>query len=153
MAQLLHSKVEQTKKVMKRIFAILLIAGSLAACNNKYKKSQSAAVDSVKIMKDSLKLDSFQRAEADKKTTADASTARPVINNYNTTTGTTTTTQQRKGMSSAAKGAIIGGAAGAVGGILIDKKDGRGAIIGGVAGAGAGYLIGRDKDKKTGRAQ
>ena len=142
---------------MKRIFAVLLITGSLAACNNKYKNAQTDSVDSVKIMKDSLKLDSFQRAETEKKveaeTQARAVAARPVINNYNTTSGSTTTTQRKRGMSSAAKGAIIGGAAGAVGGVLIDKKDGRGAIIGGAAGAGAGYLIGRDKDKKTGRAQ
>ena len=142
---------------MKRIFAVLLIAGSFAACNNKYKNAQTDSVDSVKIMKDSLRLDSFQRAETEKKIEAEAKAqavaARPVINNYNTTSGSTTTTQRKRGMSSAAKGAIIGGAAGAVGGILIDKKDGRGAIIGGAAGAGAGYLIGRDKDKKTGRAQ
>jgi hypothetical protein len=142
---------------MKRIFAILLIASSLAACNNKYKNAQTDAVDAVRIMRDSLKLDSFQRAETEKKVEAEAQAkavaARPVINNYNTTSGSTTTTQRKTGMSSAAKGAIIGGAAGAVGGVLIDKKDGRGAIIGGVAGAGAGYLIGRDKDKKTGRAQ
>lgn len=143
---------------MKKVFTVLLIAGSLVACNNKYKNAQTDAVNSVRIMKDSLRLDSFQRAETEKKVAADAEAqaqavvARPVINNYNTTTGTTTT-RRRKGMSSAAKGAIIGGAAGAVGGVLIDKKDGRGAIIGGVAGAGAGYVIGKDKDKKTGRAQ
>ena len=142
---------------MKRIFAVLLIAGSLAACNNKYKNAQTDSVDSVKIMKDSLKLDSFQRAETEKKAEVEAQAqavaSRPIINNYNTTSGSTATTQRKRGMSSAAKGAIIGGAAGAVGGVLIDKKDGRGAIIGGAAGAGAGYLIGRDKDKKTGRAQ
>ena len=144
---------------MKRIFAVLLIAGSLAACNNKYKNAQTDSVDSVRIMKDSLRLDSFQRAETEKKVEAEAKAqavaARPVINNYNTSSGSSNTQSapQRKGMSSAAKGAIIGGAAGAVGGVLIDKKDGRGAIIGGAAGAGAGYLIGRDKDKKTGRAQ
>lgn len=141
---------------MKRLFGIILIAGSLAACNNKYKNAQTDAVDSVRIMKDSLKLDSFQRAETEKKVEAEALAqavaARPVINNYNTTTGTASQ-PQRKGMSSAAKGAIIGGAAGAIGGVIVDKKDGRGAIIGGAAGAGAGYLIGRDKDKKTGRVQ
>lgn len=137
---------------MKRILAVILIAGSLAACNNKYKNAQTDAVDSVRIMKDSLKLDSFQRAETEKKAEAEAIASRPVINNYNTTTGTAAQ-PQRKGMSSAAKGAIIGGAAGAIGGVIVDKKDGRGAIIGGAAGAGAGYLIGRDKDKKTGRVQ
>jgi hypothetical protein len=48
---------------------------------------------------------------------------------------------------------VIGGVAGAATGVLVDKKDGRGAVIGGVLGAGTGYVIGRDKDKKSGRAQ
>jgi uncharacterized protein YcfJ len=65
----------------------------------------------------------------------------------------TQTTTKKKGWSSAAKGTVIGAGAGALGGVLIDKKDGRGAIIGGLAGAGAGYLIGRDKDRKSGRVQ
>lgn len=145
---------------MKRIFSVLLIAGALASCNNKYKNAQTDSVDSVKIMKDSLKLDSFQRAETVRKTELEAQTqaaaaARPVINNYNSTSGSSTASSQpqKRGMSSAAKGAIIGGTAGAIGGVIVDKKDGRGAIIGGAAGAGAGYLIGRDRDKKSGRAQ
>ena len=148
---------------MKKIVGIVLIAASLAACNNKYKASSEDRADSIKIMKDSLSLDSFKRAEAviadaekRKKEEAAAVASRPVIvNHYNTTTGstTTTTTTQKNGWSDGAKGAVIGGAAGAIGGALIDKKKGRGALIGGVAGAGAGYLIGHAKDKKTGRAQ
>lgn len=143
---------------MKKIIGIVLIAASLSACNNKYKASSEERADSIKMMKDSLTLDSFKRAEAakaelEKQRQAEASKPTVVNHYHSTTTSTTTTAQQKKGWSSAAKGAVIGGAAGAVGGALIDKKSGRGAIIGGAAGAGAGYLIGRDKDKKTGRAQ
>ncbi|OAQ39643.1 hypothetical protein A5893_08625 [Pedobacter psychrophilus] len=140
---------------MKKLMSIILVAASLAACNNKYKASSDDRADSIKMMKDSLSLDSFKRAEAEKvKAKEEVETKTVVVNHYDTPgqTSTTTTTTQKKGWSSAAKGAVIGGAAGAVGGALIDKKSGRGAIIGGATGAGAGYLIGRDKDKKTGRA-
>ena len=67
--------------------------------------------------------------------------------------GGTQPTAKKKGWSAAAKGTAIGAGAGALGGVLLDKKDGRGAIIGGVVGAGAGYLIGRDQDRKSGRVQ
>ncbi len=129
---------------MKKLMSMVLIAASLAACNNQYKASSEDKADSIKMMKDSLKLDSFKRAEVQKKEAA----AKPVVvnNTY------VTPEQKKKGWSSAAKGAVIGGVAGAGAGALIDKKSGRGAIVGGAAGAGAGYLIGRDKDKKTGRA-
>ena len=147
---------------MKKILGVVLIAASLAACNNQYKASSEERADSIKMMKDSLTLDSFKRVEtakveAEKEQAAVAAAAATaskttVVNHYNTTTTTTTAQPQKKGWSSAAKGAVIGGAAGAVGGALIDNKKGRGALIGGAAGAGAGYLIGRDKDKKTGRA-
>lgn len=70
-----------------------------------------------------------------------------------TGSGTATTAPAKKGWSDAAKGTAIGAAAGALGGILIDKNDARGAIIGGVLGAGTGYVIGRAKDRKTGRVQ
>lgn len=141
--------------------SIVLVAASLAACNNKYKASSENKADSIKMMKDSLSLDSFKRAEANKvkakeEAKRQAETKTVIVNHYDnntpTQTTTTTTTTHKKGWSSAAKGAVIGGAAGAIGGALIDKRHGQGAIIGGVAGAGAGYLIGRDKDKKTGRA-
>ena len=60
---------------------------------------------------------------------------------------------RKKGWSHAAKGAAIGAGAGAITGVLVDKKDARGAIIGGVIGAGTGYVIGRAKDRRTGRIQ
>jgi hypothetical protein len=145
---------------MKKLMSIVLVAVTLAACNNKYKASSENRADSIKMMKDSLSLDSFKRAEADKvkakeEAKRQVETRTVVVNHYDNTPShstTTTTTTRKKGWSSAAKGAVIGGAAGAIGGALIDKKHGQGAIIGGVAGAGAGYLIGRGKDKKTGRA-
>lgn len=64
--------------------------------------------------------------------------------------GTTATAPQKKGISKAAKGAIIGGVGGAVAGGVIGKNA-KGAVIGGVIGAAGGYIIGRSKDKKDGR--
>ncbi|MEO5911699.1 MAG: YMGG-like glycine zipper-containing protein [Pelobium sp.] len=140
---------------MKKLIGIVLIAASLTACNNKYKASSEERADSIKMIQDSLKLDSFKRIETAKVEAEAEAKNQPkttVVNHYSTTETTTpATANKKKGWSSAAKGAVIGGAAGAVGGALIDKKKGRGAAIGGVAGAGAGYLIGRDKDKKSGR--
>jgi len=136
---------------MKKIFGIILIAASLAACNNKYKASSEDRADSLKMIKDSLTLDSFKRVEQ-----AKVEAQKPVVVNHYSTTTTSTSTQatpaqQKKGWSSAAKGAVIGGAAGAIGGAIISKDKSKGAIIGGVAGAGTGYVIGRSKDKKDGR--
>ena len=140
---------------MKKIFGIILIAATLGACNNKYKASSESQADSLKMIKDSLTLDSFKRVE-----TAKVEAEKAAIEQQSASKTTviyrdspTAAAPAKKGMSSAAKGAIIGGAAGAVGGAIIDKKSGRGAVIGGVAGAGAGYVIGRDKDKKSGRVQ
>ena len=64
--------------------------------------------------------------------------------------GTTAGTTQKKGISKAAKGAIIGGVGGAVAGAVIGKNA-KGAVIGGVIGAAGGYIIGRSKDRKDGR--
>lgn len=125
-----------------------MIGLSLAACQNKNKAENQATADSLKIVQDSLKMDSMQKA----KSVAPVSTSTATTSTTTTTSSTVTPAPQKKGWSSAAKGAVIGGAAGAIGGALIDKKHGQGAIIGGVAGAGAGYLIGHAKDKKTGRA-
>jgi hypothetical protein len=113
---------------LRKLIGILLITASLTACNNKYKASSENRADSLKMIKDSLILDSFKRAE----------TAKLETNNKQQTSGTketivyknSTVTAPEKSISSAAKGAIIGGVDGA-----------------------AGYLIGRDKDKKTGRLQ
>ncbi len=60
---------------------------------------------------------------------------------------------KKKGWSSAAKGTAIGAGSGAVLGAVISKNKAAGAVIGGVVGGVGGYVIGRNKDKKTGRAQ
>ena len=64
----------------------------------------------------------------------------------------TTTAPAKKGISKAAKGAIIGGVGGAVAGAVIGKNA-KGAVIGGVVGAAGGYIIGRSKDRKDGRVR
>ncbi|MHA4895104.1 YMGG-like glycine zipper-containing protein [Pedobacter sp. PWIIR3] len=156
---------------MKHLFSVLGIAIMLSACSNNAKQQELARQQeiakqqAVAAVKDSLKLDSFRRAEAmkvenekvaarvreEKRTLllAERNEAAPSPRTYSETE----TTTKKKGWSSAAKGTVIGAGAGALGGVLIDKKDGRGAIIGGLVGAGAGYLIGRDKDRKSGRVQ
>lgn len=141
--------------MMKKLIGIIVIAASLAACNNKYKASSESQADSLKMIKDSLSLDSFKRAESAKVEAEKIQTEQQATNKTTVIykDSPTATAPAKKGMSSAAKGAIIGGAAGAVGGAVISKDKTSGAIIGGAAGAGAGYLIGRDKDKKTGRVQ
>jgi flagellum-specific peptidoglycan hydrolase FlgJ len=163
-------------RIMKNLFAILFIALAMSSCSNK-EKEEAAKQAAIAAVKDSIRLDSFKRADAENKAklaeleTKKAEEAKqaeekrlmmlaeersaasaPAVAAHNTST-TTTTTTQKKGWSSAAKGTAIGAGAGALGGALIDKKKGRGAIIGGVVGAGTGYIIGRDKDKKSGRVQ
>lgn len=162
---------------MKTIITVIAFAVMCSACNNKSKSvNMQAYQDSVKkAVQDSIKLDSFQRADASAREKAridsiaevkaaakaaatrrtyasrrsSGSSVRPVVqSDYYEQTA-----PKKKGWSAAAKGAAIGAGAGAVTGILVDKKDARGAIIGGVVGAGTGYVIGRQKDKKTGRAQ
>ncbi|NEU09442.1 hypothetical protein GZH53_14045 [Flavihumibacter sp. R14] len=152
---------------MKRLLIMVTLAAGLAACNSN-ANSNAGALQTTQRYKDSLKLDSFKRAEAvsaeidrreeearlaeSEKTAAVARSASKQTVVHHTYAATPATTA-KKGWSSAAKGAAIGAGAGAVTGILVDKKDGRGAVIGGVVGAGTGYVIGRSKDKKTGRAQ
>jgi hypothetical protein len=154
---------------MKKIFVMVALATVLASCGNREKEEALAKQQAVAAVKDSLKLDSFRRAEAENKqrlieqrhqaelAAARRSSATRYSSGGSTTTtssaGTTTTQSQKKGWSSAAKGTAIGAGVGALSGILIDKKDGRGAIIGGLAGAGAGYAIGRAEDRKSGRVQ
>lgn len=158
---------------MKKIITIFTFAAIFAACNNSSDKMNAQATrDSIKkAITDSLRLDSFQRAEAKAKekaridslaaVKAKASVAR---SSYASSSGSSArpmvqsdyyeqSQPQKKGWSAAAKGAAIGAGAGAVTGLIVDKKNARGAIIGGVLGAGTGYIIGRQKDKKTGRAQ
>lgn len=159
---------------MKKILAILALAIGISACSNKSKQADAvntqAYKDSVKkAVQDSIRLDSFQRADAQRREQAKvdslarlkaaaaaktssrssyASNRTRVKDDYYEQTAPAT---QKKGWSSRAKGAAIGAGAGAVGGALIDKKHGRGAIVGGLLGAGAGYVIGNEKDKKNGR--
>lgn len=156
---------------MKKIFSVAALAIILSACSNNAKQEAAIRQQAVVAVKDSLKLDSFKRADArererlaivkEEKEKAEKRTLllaerneAAVRNNRNTsTTNEAPVAAKKKGWSQAAKGAVIGAGAGALGGILIDKKDGRGAIIGGVVGAGTGYVIGRAQDRKSGRVQ
>jgi hypothetical protein len=154
-------------KTLVSILAVVCIASAFTACNSDAKMQ---AYKNSKRLQDSLRLDSFKRAEVVKNQQAEAAANQKAeytassnsnrASNVSTTTHTTVihdqpvvVEQHKKGMSSAAKGAIIGAGAGAVTGVLVSKKDGKGAVIGGVIGAGTGYVIGRHKDKKTGRVQ
>jgi hypothetical protein len=165
---------------MKRMAMILALAATFAACNNNSKTSADLKQEAFKQIRDSLKLDSFQRAEAKEIEIAEererilalqaaqpvreriiyASNSSPRSTRARRTyvkgvseTYTNTQPARKKGWSHAAKGAAIGAGAGAITGVLIDKKNARGAIIGGVIGAGTGYAIGRAKDRRTGRIQ
>jgi hypothetical protein len=152
---------------MKKIFAIVALATVLASCSNSAKEEALAKQQAITAVKDSLRLDSFKRAEVAKqqqlleeKHQAELAAARRSASSSYSSSGSSTTTSagtttaaKKKGWSDAAKGTAIGAGVGALGGILIDKKDGRGAIIGGLAGAGAGYAIGRAQDRKSGRVQ
>ena len=141
----------------------------LASCGKSEKQVALEKQQALTAYRDSIKLDSFKRAELENEkrmveerhqaelAAARRSAARSYSSSSTVTSssgGVTTNTQaQKKGWSSAAKGTAIGAGVGALGGVLIDKKDARGAIIGGLAGAGAGYVIGRAEDRKSGRVQ
>jgi len=154
---------------MKKLIAVFGIVLAMSACSNA-KKEEAIRQAAIKATRDSMRVDSFKKAEvaqkelavkeAEEKRVLMLSEARAAENapaarmaGTGSETTTTTTTKKKKGWSSAALGTVIGAGAGGLGGALIDKKKGRGAVIGGVAGAGAGYLIGRGQDKKSGRAQ
>lgn len=155
---------------MKKIFLVVVSGIILSACSNNAKEEALIKQQAIAAIKDSLKLDSFKRAEVQAKEKAEeqriaqvkeeqrmlllsekneAAAARSASSNNNESTAPA----KKKGWSQAAKGAVIGAGAGALGGVIVDKKDGRGAAIGGVVGAGAGYLIGRGQDRKSGRVQ
>lgn len=154
---------------MKKIVMIVAVAAVVTACNSNANNSEGrhntyTFRDSVKIIKDSLRLDSFERAEQARKDEEQRKAELAAARREGAATAPRTTSvhqqaapvqqqQQKKGWSDAAKGAVIGAGAGAVTGVLIDKKDGRGAAIGGAIGAGTGYLIGRKKDRESGRVQ
>lgn len=162
---------------MKKIFVVIALSSVMFACNNKAKEEAALKQQelekqvAVKAVKDSLRLDSFKKAEVAKveqekevKHQAELAAARRSGQRSSASSGAggssssgsyggTQPTAKKTGWSDAAKGTVIGGAAGAVGGALIDKKKGRGAIIGGLVGAGGGYLIGRGEDRKSGRVK
>lgn len=148
---------------MKQIAILFALATTLAACNNNTKTNTQLKEQALKQVRDSIRLDSFSRAEAQKleiaqeqeRIAASKNTQSSSERTYVKGVSETYTTAQpaKKGWSKAAKGAAIGAGAGAVTGIIVDKKDGRGAVVGGLVGAGAGYVIGRSQDKKDGRVQ
>jgi len=151
---------------MKYVLSILAIVFTLSACSNNAKEEALIKQQAIAAVKDSLKLDSFKRVEEKRKQDevvaarvreekrtlllSERNDPAPEPRQYNETTAPAA---KKKGWSDAAKGTVIGAGAGALGGVLIDKKDGRGAIIGGLVGAGTGYLIGRDQDRKSGRVK
>ena len=149
---------------MRKILILVALATGLASCGNSLKEDAMAKQQVIVAIKDSLKLDSFKRSEiaekerlVEEKHQAELTAARRTKTVYTSSGSSTnynagkTTTNKKKGWSSAAKGTAIGAGVGALGGVLIDKKDGRGAVIGGLIGAGTGYVIGREKDVKSGR--
>lgn len=163
------------KKMKKILLTVAVSATILASCGKSEKQIELEKQQALTAQRDSLKLDSFKRADAlaaekkveeekravEAKHTAELAAARRSVNRSYSSGGTvttssagvTTTQAKKKGWSDAAKGTAIGAGVGAVTGVLIDKKDGRGAIIGGLTGAGAGYVIGRAEDRKSGRVQ
>lgn len=155
---------------MKNILAVIAIGATvLASCGKSEKQIELEKQQAIVKYRDSIKLDSFKRAEveAEKRRVEEqhqaelAAARRRTSSTYSSggtvttsSAGVTTTTQaKKKGWSDAAKGTVIGAGVGALGGVLIDKNNARGAIIGGLAGAGAGYAIGRAEDRKSGRVQ
>lgn len=154
---------------MKNILAMIAIGATvLVSCGKSDKQVALEKEQAIAKYKDSIKLDSFKRAEidAEKRRVEErhqaelAAARRSNATSYSagstvttSSAGVTTTQAKKKGWSDAAKGTAIGAGVGALGGILIDKNNARGAIIGGLAGAGAGYAIGRAEDRKSGRVQ
>jgi len=161
---------------MKRIAIVFAFAATFAACNNdSAMRTQQIRAEAYRHVRDSMKLDSFQRAEAKeyelvqererilavqksqpvRERVIYASNSAPQRRTYVKGVSETYTYSQpkKKGWSKAAKGAAIGAGAGAITGVIVDKKDGRGAVLGGLIGAGTGYVIGRAQDRKDGRIQ
>jgi len=156
---------------MKKILLVMITGILLSACTNNAKEAALIKEKALVAIKDSLRLDSFKKAEAkvkeeeqqkivqakEEKEAVLAAKHNSAVSHGRTVStsnsGGTAVPAKKKGWSQAAKGAVIGAGAGALGGVIIDKKKGRGAIIGGVVGAGTGYLIGRGQDRKSGRVQ
>jgi hypothetical protein len=145
---------------MKKILVIVAAAAVFAACTNKQKEQElQASRDSIAAIRQAFKMDSLRQANelalqqkaAAEREAAEERRRNTRVAGYSESgyvTPATPAPERKKGMSSAAKGALIGAGAGAITGVLIDKKDGRGAVIGGVVGAGTGYAIGKSKDDK-----
>lgn len=165
---------------MKRLIIVCLIGvcasiAILSACNNADGKKSADIAERLEIerkIKDSLRLDSFERAEAAKLALEEKQRRETSVATEPQGSASVTPThyvsepaytndeyqypvvQQKKGWSDAAKGTAIGGAVGAGLGALIDKdKRVRGAIIGAAIGGGSGYAIGRKRDRQSGRVQ
>lgn len=150
---------------MKRILSIVILGVALSACSNQAKEEALIKQKAIAAVKDSLKLDSFKRAEVARAKEKEEQRLAQIkeesrvllLSERNEAasarSSSESTAPAKKGWSQAAKGAVIGAGAGALGGVIVDKKDGRGALIGGVVGAGTGYLIGRGQDRKSGRVQ
>lgn len=159
---------------MKKIFSIFALALLFAACSNNAKEEARIKQQAIVAVRDSLKLDSFRRAEVQQKAALAKANEEKIkaeqireqkrillLSERNEAAAARNSAHaeaapvqnKKKGWSQAAKGTLIGAGAGAIGGALIDKRSGRGAIIGGVLGAGTGYLIGRGQDRKSGRVQ
>ncbi|WP_316839039.1 YMGG-like glycine zipper-containing protein [Pedobacter gandavensis] len=160
---------------MKKILSVAALAILLSACSNNAKEAAMIKQQAIVAVKDSLRLDSFKRADAlekeriaqvkdeeirtarireEKRTLLLAERNEAAERRSNSSSSNTVATPaKKKGWSQAAKGTAIGAGAGAIGGILVDKNNARGAIIGGVVGAGTGYVIGRAQDRKSGRVQ
>jgi hypothetical protein len=174
-----YNTYKKKELIMKKQLAIYLLAiGSsftvLTACDNAVGKKEDAIArqQETKRVNDSLKLDSFKRAESsrialEEREKAEKEDARvyqskeanvmPRTNTQNVIQPVASAPQQqqqKKGWSDAAKGTAIGAGVGAGVGALIDKdKRGRGAIIGGVIGGSGGYAIGRKSDRESGRVE
>lgn len=164
---------------MKKLFityvlglgAIVFILPACSNADGKRSEEMALQFEMEKRIKDSLRLDSFERAEAAKialeeKEARESAAAQAAPNtsanqvHYTSESSATNeeyqypVVEQKKGWSDAAKGTAIGGAVGAGVGALIDKdKRVRGAIIGAAIGGGSGYAIGRKKDRQSGRVQ
>jgi len=158
---------------MNKIFGIGILALSITACNNGIGANNSNEIEAnlaheirIKEQQDSLKLDSFQKAESEKVLALEQqreteslqvskqNSTEQIHSVTNTSTPSTAHTPEKKGWSDAAKGTAIGAGVGAGVGALIDKdKRLRGAAIGAAIGGGSGYAIGRKSDRESGRVQ
>jgi len=150
------------------VMLLAMSVGLLTACGNASGEKQDVLAQEMaeKRVNDSLKLDSFKRAEAAKAALAEQEAAKSYSKKESNVIPTTNTSnvihaspeaveeQKKKGWSDAAKGTAIGAGVGAIGGALIDKdKPGRGAAIGAAVGGGSGYAIGRKSDRESGRVE